>query len=108
MAFWQSHGCDTDPAPWHQEAAPMLISVAPTVKPKPRFLAPPWDRSSPEWRAIDATLPPDHPARALRAGLDQLDFTELEDSCTRCGSPAYPPGLMLAIALCELNDGRNS
>jgi transposase len=108
MAFWQSLGCDTDPAPWHQEAAPMVLAAAATVKSTPRFLTPPWDRSSPEWLAIDAALPADHPARALRASLDRLDLTALEASCATTGSKAYHPALMLAIALGELNDGRNS
>jgi transposase len=86
----------------------MVIPDVPTVKSMPRFLTPPWDRSSPEWLALDAKLPPDHPARALRASLDQLDLTALAASCARTGSEAYPPDLMLAIALCELDDGRNS
>jgi transposase len=85
----------------------MVLAAAAAVKSTPRFLTPPWDRSSPEWLAIDAALPPDHPARALRASLDRLDLTALAASCATTGSEAYPPGLMLAIVLCELNDGRN-
>jgi transposase len=86
----------------------MVVSAAGTVKSTPRFRKPPWDRSSPEWLAIDANLPADHPARALRSALDQLDLAALAASCAVVGSEAYPPDLMLAIALCELDDGRPS
>jgi transposase len=86
----------------------MVIPAAATVKSTPRFLAPRWDRSSPEWLAIDAALPADHPARALRGALDQLDLTELAAACALTGSKAYPLDLMLAIALCELDQGRPS
>jgi transposase len=86
----------------------MVIPAVATVKSTPRFITPRWDRSSPEWLALDAALPPDHPARALRSGLDQLDLTALAAACPPTGSKAYPPELMLAIVLCELDDGRPS
>jgi transposase len=86
----------------------MVIPAVATVKSTPRFRKPRWDRSSPEWLAIDAALPADHPARALRSALDQLDLTALAAECAVVGSKAYPPDLMLAIALCELDQGRPS
>src|SRR3954454_17563351 len=86
----------------------MVIPIAGTVKPTPRFRKPPWDWCSPEWLRIDASLPEDHPARALRAALDQLDWDELFAACPRTGSEAYPPDLMLGLVLFELHDGRTS
>jgi transposase len=86
----------------------MFLATFTPVKSTPRFLSPRWDRSSPEWLALDAALPPDHPARAIRAGLDRLDLTELIASSAVTGSKAYPPVLILAIALCEYDSGRPS
>jgi transposase len=86
----------------------MVTLTRGSVNPPARFRKPPWDRTSPQWRKIDALLPADHPARIIRQALDQLDDTEVVAAYHGTGSEAYPPNLMLAIVLCELYNNRHS
>ncbi len=87
-----------------------------TVRPTPprnlpgldRFAAPPWDRGSPEWIAIDDTLPADHLARVIDEAVDQLDLTPLFASYAGVGSRAHRPDLMLKIVVYELQTGQRS
>ncbi len=74
----------------------------------PSFRPPPWTRSSPEWLRIDPQLEPDHLARRIDRGVDQLDVTPLVQSYTGRGSPADPPALLLKIVLFEIQRGRSS
>jgi hypothetical protein len=58
----------------------------------------PWDRSSPEWIAIDTKREPDHPARLVDEAVAQLDLSPLINAYAGTGSAVYSPGLMLRIA----------
>lgn len=50
------------------------------------FAAPPWNRQSPEWLAIEDTLPADHLARLINEAVDHLDLTPLFASYAGVGS----------------------
>jgi transposase len=70
------------------------------------FRPPPWTRTAPEWRQLDEQLEPDHLARLIDRGVDQLDLTPLLQSYAGRGSPACRPDLMLKIVLFEIQRGR--
>jgi transposase len=72
------------------------------------FAAPPWNRQSPEWLAIEDTLPADHLARLIDEAVDQLDLTPLFASYAGVGSQAHRPDLMLKIVLYEIQTGHHS
>ncbi len=74
----------------------------------PRFQNPPWTRSTPAWLALDAQLEADHLARRIDQGVARLDLTPLLRSYAGRGSRPWPPGLMLKIALFEIQRGRTS
>jgi transposase len=92
------------------------IDLTATGRPRPpgdlpaldRFAAPPWDRSSPQWIAIDDDLPADHLARVIDEAVDQLDLTPLFASYAGVGSRAHRPDLMLKIVLYEIQTGQRS
>jgi len=90
----------------------LLATVGPlpprNLPPLDRFAAPPWDRGSPEWIAIDDDLPVDHRARAIDEAVDQLDLAPLFASYLGVGSKAHRPDLMLKIVLYEMQTGRPS
>src|SRR6185312_7553460 len=67
-----------------------------------RFLQPPWDEDSPPWQALDRQLAADHKARLIDAFVDDIDLAELRAAYRGSGSEAYPPELMLKIALYEV------
>jgi transposase len=73
-----------------------------------RFVAPPWDRRSPEWLQIDDALPVDHLARVIDEAVDQLDLRPLFASYAGVGSRAHRPDLMLKIVLYEIQTGHHS
>src|SRR3954469_26027958 len=73
-----------------------------------RFAPPPWDRRSPEWLQIPASLPADHLARAIDEAVDQLDLSSLFVSYAGVGSKAHRPDLMLKIVLYEIQTGCRS
>jgi transposase len=73
-----------------------------------RFAAPRWTQDSPEFQALDRQLPADHRVRWLHTFVDQLDLLELEALYRGSGSEAYPPGLLLKIALYETLEGHLS
>ena len=77
----------------------------PVKAPTSRFRQVPWDRSSPEWIALDAKLDPDHLARLVDEGIAQLDLSPLITSYAGTGSEAYPPALMLRIVVYHLAIG---
>jgi transposase len=72
------------------------------------FAAPPWNRQSPEWLAIEDTLPADHLARLINEAVDHLDLTPLFASYAGVGSEAHRPDLMLKIVLYEIQTGHHS
>jgi len=73
-----------------------------------RFAVPPWDCQSPEWLAIDDSLPVDHLARAIDEAVDQLDLTALFASYAGVGSRPHRPDLMLKIVLYQMQTGHPS
>ena len=73
-----------------------------------RFAVPPWNPRSPEWLAIEDSLPADHRARAIDEAVDQLDLALLFASYLGVGSKAHRPDLMLKIALYEIQTGHHS
>jgi transposase len=90
-------------------AVPLPLVCAPTSPPpRRRFAAPPWDRDSPDWRRLDAKLPPDHLARSIDQAVVPLDLTDLFDAYTGTGSEAHRPDLILKVVLYELQRGRRS
>src|SRR5438105_4205634 len=101
--------------PRRDPARPQIDFPA-TVSPPPprddpkfdRFARPPWDRHSPEWLAIEDSLPADHLARVIDEAVDQLDLTPLFASYAGVGSQAHRPDLMLKIVLYEIQTGCQS
>lgn len=79
----------------------------PVKTPKSRFRQVPWDRSSPEWIAIDAKLDADDLARLVDAAIAELDLSSLNTSYAGTGSEAYPPELMLRIVVYHLAIGES-
>jgi transposase len=73
-----------------------------------KFRAPPWDRQSPAWQAIEACLPGDHVARKISDAIDELDLSDLEQSYHGQGDLPYPPRLILKAVLYENHRGNQS
>ena len=63
------------------------------------FRSPGWDDDHPDFRRIDASLPPDHHARWLVAVVSHLDLAPLRRSYANRGSLAYPVELLLPFVL---------
>ncbi|MGO9600426.1 MAG: transposase [Isosphaeraceae bacterium] len=82
---------------------PMLFS---DNLPRPRWVTPPWTASSAPWLDIDRRLPADHLARRIDRLVDQLDITGMRRAYAGRGSAAYPPELLLRLALFEVHRGR--
>ena len=57
---------------------------------KRRFGVPPWTVDTPQWQAIEATLPPDHLARRIEQAVGMLDLTPLYNTYTGRGRVAHP------------------
>ena len=83
----------------------MDISLAGT---RGRFAPPPWDVDSPEWQDLDQKPAPDHMARLIGTFVDGLDLSPLEARYRGRGSEAFPPDLMLKIALYETSEEHRS
>ena len=75
---------------------------------KSRFREPPFDENSPQWRAWDDQLEENHRARIVEDAVNRLDGEKLKDLYRGVGSRAYPPDLMLKMALFEYLQGRTS
>src|SRR5205809_545988 len=84
-----------------QEVSLMLATTASAVKPLPRsaFRDVPWPLDHPDWLALNAQLPRDHPARWFDALRDRLDLEPLRASYSGRGSQAYPPEPLLSFVL---------
>ena len=71
-------------------------------------------RNQMEWmvRDLDATLPDDHPARAIWAFLERLDlsafYTSIKSVLGRAGHPATDPQVLLALWLFATSEGIGS
>lgn len=71
-------------------------------------------RTQIEWapRELDAALPPDHPARAIWALLEQLDlsafYADIKAVADRPGRPASDPTVLLALWLYATKEGVGS
>jgi transposase len=63
------------------------------------FLEPPWHDGHPDFLRIDSDLPKDHPARRLAWAVARLDKGPLRRAYAGRGSPALPPGPLLAFVL---------
>lgn len=61
------------------------------------FLSAPLDEQHPDFLALDAELPDDHPARLLSHLVGLLDLGPLTASYAGRGSLAFPPHLLLAF-----------
>ena len=75
---------------------------------KSRFCEPPLDENSPQWRAWDSQFEENHHARMVEDAVNRLDAEKLKELYRGVGSLAYPPDLMLKIALFEYLQGRTS
>ena len=69
------------------------------------FASAPWNSLSPEWLALDRSLPADHLARLIARAVGLLDLSELFASYRGVGSLPLSPDLLLKIALYEMHDG---
>src|SRR5262249_8523531 len=74
----------------------------------PRWRTPPWDTDHPRWQVLDRDLPADHLARRIERPVAPLDLRLLQASYAGLGSPAWPPALLLQLALYEVHTGRPS
>jgi transposase len=70
-----------------------------------RWNAPPWDRNTADWLAIDQRLPLDHRARVIDHLVAELDLTDLRQRYAGRGSCPHPPELLLRLVLLESWDG---
>lgn len=68
----------------------------------------PCPKGSPQWRAWDAQLAQDDPARDILAALDRLDLRPLWASYQGRGSLPHSPLALLAMVLLEKQRGRSS
>lgn len=75
---------------------------------KSRFREPPLDENSPQRQAWDDQFEQNHHARIVEDAVNRLDAEELKALYRGVGSLAYPPDLMLKIALFEYLRGRTS
>jgi transposase len=90
-----------------QEVCLMLAVRAPRRNPSTRDPFRPllWDDNHPEFRRIDAILPPDHHARWLVTVVSRLKLAPLRCSYTNRGSLAYLPELLLPFVLFMYSNG---
>ncbi len=69
--------------------------------------APPWNRESPQWLALDRQLDPDHPVRQIARLTDaELDWTALQATYAGRGSRPHRPELLLKLVIYEHAQGR--
>jgi transposase len=66
-----------------------------------RWNAPPWDRNTADWLAIDQRLPSDHLARLIDQVVAELDLTDLQKCYAGRGSCPHPPELLLRLVVFE-------
>jgi len=76
--------------------------------PRPRWLTPPWTTTSAPWLDIDHALPADDRARHIDRFVTEVDLTSLRQAYAGRGSAAYPPEMLLRLALFEIHRGRLS
>jgi transposase len=81
------------------------LTFFPDNSPRPRWITPPWTTESEPWQKIDLKLPADHRARQIAQLIAGLDLTALVRSYAGLGSQAYPPELLLRLALFEMHRG---
>jgi len=92
---------------------PTEPAAAPPTRPSEARLVRPV-RNQIEWapRALDAALPPDHPARAIWALLERLDlsafYADIKAVADRPGRPASDPKVLLALWLFATKEGIGS
>lgn len=72
----------------------------------PRWRQPPWESQHPRWQILDDELEPNHLARRIDQLVELLDLRALHDSYAGLGTQAWPPQLLLKLALYELQTGR--
>ena len=88
------------------EALPMRqLRLFPDNPPGPRWISPPWTTASDRWLEIELDLPADPRARRFAQIVAELDLTALVGSYAGLGSPAYPPELLVRLALFEIHRG---
>jgi len=81
------------------------LRLLPDNPPGPRWISPPWTTASDRWLEIELDLPADHRARRFAQIVAELDLTALVGSYAGLGSPAYPPELLVRLALFEIHRG---
>ena len=92
-----------------QEAILMLQPMLfPDNLPRPRWVTPPWTAASAPWLDLDRALSADDRARRVDRFVGELDLTSLRQAYAGRGSAAYPPELLLRLALFEIHRGRLS
>jgi transposase len=84
----------------------MISESSSHAKVPARFAQAPWNEHTAFWRQLDAQLPPDHLARAIRSAMDHLDLAPLYHTYSGRGKAPHRPDLMLAIVLFELRRGQ--
>lgn len=76
-----------------------MVKPARGVRKPLRLIQAPLTDDHPDWLELDREIPKDHLARRIRSLVDLLDLSVLLASFAGVGSPAYPPDLMLQMAL---------
>jgi transposase len=73
-----------------------------------RFVELPWDEQTPQWQAIDLSLPADHLVRQIAEAVEALDLAGLFATYAGRGSRAFWPDRLLQAVLYEMQCGRRS
>jgi transposase len=72
------------------------------------FAPTPWTEESPEWQALERSLPTDHLARRIARAVEKLDLDPLFASYLGAGKKALRPDLLLKLVLYEMQNCRPS
>jgi transposase len=75
---------------------------------KVSFRTSPLEPCSAQWQTLEDSLEPDHLARIIARVVNRLDLSDLWTLYAGFGSPAYPPHLLLAAMLFEIQRGHHS
>jgi len=87
----------------------MLVSLSrletSDKKPRGKFLDPPWDETSEEFKRIDQKLPPEEVARRIDRWVNELDLSALEKTYRGRGHQGHRPDLLLKAAIYLIWEG---
>jgi transposase len=73
-----------------------------------RFAETPWNEQTPQWQALEQSLPAEHLVRQIAGAAESLDLTALYATYAGRGSKPLRPELLLKLVLYEKQSGRPS